>query len=64
MLGDEQLEDGSAEKGPGVLVDTKLNVSQQWALAAKANSILSCIKQSIVRRLREVILVLYWLGQP
>ncbi|KAK4829089.1 hypothetical protein QYF61_002040 [Mycteria americana] len=50
----------AAEKDPGVLVDTKLNMSQQYVLAAKkANSILGCIRKSVTSRLREVILPLY-----
>ncbi|PKU46053.1 hypothetical protein llap_3622 [Limosa lapponica baueri] len=41
----------------GVLVDKKVNLSWQGILAAqKANCILGCIKRSVARRSREVIL--------
>lgn len=43
-----------------ILLDIKLNMSQQCALAAKvAKGTLGCIRQSIASLLREVILPLY-----
>ncbi|KAK4823305.1 hypothetical protein QYF61_000518 [Mycteria americana] len=55
----DQLESSFAEKDQGVSVDSKLTISQQYTLTANvANSILGCIRQTIVSRPREVILPL------
>ena len=58
-LGDVMMDYSSVEKDLRVLVDSKLDVRQQCALAAqKANNILGCIKRSVTSRMREVILPL------
>jgi len=52
-LGVDLLESSSVERDLGVLVDDRLTISQQCALAAKkANEILGCIRRSVASRLR------------
>lgn len=58
-LGGEWLKSSPTEPHLGVLADRRLKVGQQCALAAKrANRILGCIKHSITRQSKWVIILL------
>ena len=59
-LGREWLQSSPGQKDLGMLVDERLNMSQQCVLASqKASCILGCIKRIVISRSREVILPLY-----
>jgi len=54
-LGEEYLESFPAEKNLDVLVDSRLNMSQQCAqVEKKAKGILACIIESVSSRTREL----------
>ena len=58
-LGEELLKSSPVKKDLGVLVDEKLNVSQQCALVRqKANGILGSVSRGVAGRDREVIVPL------
>ncbi|KAF7254056.1 RNA-directed DNA polymerase from mobile element jockey [Varanus komodoensis] len=59
-LGDKWLESSTCERDLGVLVDCRLNMSQQCdAVVKRANATLGCIARSVASRSREVVLPLY-----
>lgn len=58
-IGADLMGRSSAEKDLGLLMNNRLEMSQQCALEAeKANGILGCIKKSMVSILSEVILLI------
>ncbi|XP_050815707.1 uncharacterized protein LOC127054065 [Gopherus flavomarginatus] len=59
-MGRDCLGRSMAERDLGVIVDHKLNMSQQCdTVAKKVNVILGCINRCVVNKTREVILPLY-----
>ncbi|CAM5077495.1 unnamed protein product [Natator depressus] len=59
-MGNDCLGSSTAERDLGVIVNHKLNMSQQCnAVGKRANTILGCISRNVVSKTREVILPVY-----
>ena len=59
-MGDMWLSKTTSEKGLGIVIDHKLNMSQQCDVATKkATAILGCINRNIVLKSHEVLVPLY-----